>query len=138
MAGFIFQTWLDQVGDAFFADDFATYRAAVRLPLEVVSAEGLTLIGDETALRAKFDSWVAMLQTQRATQMIRTARDVVRIDDSTIQGDYDTDILHQGQRVMPRFSSSMILDLAGNTPRAIRVMTGINRQQWPDIQPAKT
>lgn len=136
MAGFIFQSWLDKVGDAFFDGRFDIYQSAVALPLEIFSDEGVKRIETADDLRAKFDAWVDLLQSQQATHMIRTASNVEWIDKATIWGDYHTDILSNGHRVMPRFSSSMVLKISGDDAQATRVITGLTREQWPHILPS--
>lgn len=133
MADTFFQQWLDHVGGAFFVDRFDIYRAAIHLPLEITSTEDVKIIHDEAALRALFDSWVQMLKLQRATDMVRVARQVEWMSPTMICGDYYTEILSNGQRIMDRFSSSMILQRHDNTWQATHVATGITRDAWPPI-----
>ncbi|WP_342070453.1 hypothetical protein [Yoonia algicola] len=131
MAELFFQEWLDEVAAAFFDERFDLYENAVSLPLEIVSERRASTIGTQDGLKLKFDQWVSMMQTHRVTDMIRIARGVTRLSPDRIVGDYDTEILSNGARVMPAFSSSMMLEKQGNIWRAVRVTTGMTQDQWP-------
>lgn len=131
MSELFFQQWLDEVGDAFFADRFDIYENAVSLPLEIVSDDLASRIETTDALRLKFDTWVDMLRTHRVTDMIRIADSIEQIAPGVIVGNYRTGILSNGKRAMPPFSSSMMLQEQGNMWRATRVTTGMTHEQWP-------
>jgi len=123
----VFQEWLDTVGDAFFNDDFETYFKAVALPLIVKTATAEMQVVDAVGLRKGFDAWQAMLTTYHATDMIRTCRGVHDISDTEITGLYDTEILANGQRAMPPFTSKMTLRKT-DTWRATYVESGMTAQ----------
>ena len=130
MPHIFFQQWLDTVGDAFFADRFDIYENAVLLPLEVENDHGVHRISDVIALREKFDAWVQMLKALRATDMIRIARDTHWLTPDRIAGTYDTEILANGQRMMDRFTSTMILDRIDDRWCATRVISGIAQRRF--------
>ncbi|WP_439154230.1 hypothetical protein [Yoonia sp.] len=131
MAEIFFQQWLDEVGDAFFANQFDVYENAVTLPLEIVSDGHASQIETVDALRLKFDTWVDMLRIHRVTDMIRIADSIERVAPDMVVGNYRTEILSNGARTMPPFASAMTLQKRGNMWRATRVTTGMTRDQWP-------
>lgn len=131
MAEIFFQRWLDEVGDAFFANRFDIYENAVCLPLDIVSDDQASRVVTVDALKQKFDMWVDMLRIHRVTDMIRIAEGIERVAPDTIVGNYRTEILSNGARTMPPFASSMMLQQQGNAWRATRVTTGMTREQWP-------
>lgn len=132
-----FQQWLDRVGDAFFANDFRTYRDAIELPLMLVTQTTTLSIEDEDTLRKGFDAWVQMMDGYGVTHMIRTARDVSMLGEGLLVGFYETELLRSdASRVVPPFSSSMQLRLAVDDWRCITVTSGLKNSDWPIDRPA--
>lgn len=132
-----FQRWLDRVGDAFFANDFGTYRDAIELPLMLMTRTATLVIDDEAKLKQGFDAWVEMMDGYGITHMIRTARDVSMLGDGMIVGFYETELLRSdASRVVPPFSSSMQLRLVDDTWRCVSVTSGLKNSDWPIDRPA--
>ncbi|SEQ61399.1 hypothetical protein SAMN05428995_105304 [Loktanella sp. DSM 29012] len=121
----LFQDWLDHVSDCVVADDFEDWAGHFGLPLSVDSDIGQSVIATNDALHEKFMRWRQMFEAHAVNNMIRTVRDVTRAAGDTIVGYYDTDILHDGKRMKPRFSSHITLKLQGNTWRCVAVRTGM-------------
>jgi len=69
------------------------------------------------------------------TDMIRVAHNVQWMSPDMICGDYYTELLSNGQRIMDRFQSSMILEKRNDSWLATHVATGITRDIWPPILP---
>ena len=121
----ILQTWLDEVIVHMFADDFDAWVDTMGCPMVTVSSEGHSLISTRDMLRDKYDQWRLQFQVQRITDMIRIAKDVTFVSDTQIQGDYTTEIISHGQRVLPRFHSNITLELQGRRWRATELISGM-------------
>ncbi|MDA7427558.1 hypothetical protein PGB28_03735 [Primorskyibacter aestuariivivens] len=132
-----FQTWLDRIGDTFFANDYATYRDAIELPLMLVTRSSTLMIDSDDKLRQGFDAWVGMIEGYGITHMVRSARDVSMLGDGLMAGFYETELLRaDASRVVPPFSSSMQLRLQGDDWRCISVTSGLRNSDWPIDRPA--
>ncbi len=125
MAKIIFQNWLDRVADHVFADDFASWASAWSQPLLIVSPCGNSVITSEEMLHEKFVQWRTLFAIQRVTDMIRMAHDVSFMTADMITGSYTTEILSHGQRVVPRFESTMILARRDNVWRGTELKSGM-------------
>lgn len=129
-----FQDWLDTVGAAFFQANFDAYERAVLLPMTIATQTSVLKVSDRTALRRGFDTWVHMLKTYEVTDMIRLCRNVKVVDATHMTGDYQTEILAHGQRVVPPFTSTMTLEKRDGW-RATHVISGMTGQIWPPAVP---
>lgn len=131
----IFQNWLDRVGDAFFARDFAVYRDAVALPLLITTRTASMTVETVETLQQGFDAWADMLERTRATHMIRTARNVSELSPQMVTGLYDTRVLRDATSLMPPFQSSMVLRRTGDDWQAVAVTSGMSNENWPIVIP---
>lgn len=129
------QNWLDDVADAFFAEDFDAYANAVKLPLMVKTDGGTMIVETEESLREGFDAWVKMMKAQKVTHMIRTVKEAAWLTDGVISGLYETDVLSDANRVLPKFISLMELHNVDGHWRASTVVNGMKNIQWPITSP---
>jgi hypothetical protein len=105
----ILQSWLDEVGQAVMDGDFAAYARHVGLPFANVNPVATLIVATETDLRAGFDVFVDMLRHQRVTDYIRLVSDAHTIGETMIAGSYVTNFLANGHRVVPPFTSTVVL-----------------------------
>lgn len=127
----IFQDWLDHVGTAIMARDFDTFAESVLLPCIVASRASRTLVSEREHLRHGFDAFRATIDGHRADALIRVARDVTPVDDGLITGFYETDILHAGKRVVPVFTSWMLVRHEGGVWRCSHLVSGLANARYP-------
>jgi hypothetical protein len=105
----ILQSWLDEVGQAVMDGDFATYARHVVLPFANVNPVATLVVTTEEELRAGFDVFCQMIHSQRVTDYIRLVSEAHTIGESIIAGSYVTNLLSNGQRLSPPFTSTVVL-----------------------------
>ena len=130
-----FQTWLDDVGQAFFDQRYEDYAARVELPLMVVTRTTQLVVDSDARLRDGFDAWCAMLDAQKVTDMYRSAHDVEFLGTELITGHYSTRILRGTVAVVPVFESAMTLRRIDNVWKAVSVTSGMQNMRWPITLP---
>ncbi|MFT6536816.1 MAG: hypothetical protein ACJAQU_001719 [Loktanella salsilacus] len=121
----ILQTWLDEVIVQVFANDFDGWADTMACPLVTVSCQGRSVIGTRDMLREKFDQWRTLFEVQRVTDMIRVAQHATFVTEDQIHGEYTTETLSHGQRIIPGFSSTITLTLQGRRWRATELISGM-------------
>ncbi len=105
----ILQSWLDEVGRAVMDGDFAAYARHVVLPFANVNPVATLIVATEAELRAGFEVFVDMLRHQRVTDYIRLVSEAHTIGETMIAGSYVTNFLANGHRVVPPFTSTVVL-----------------------------
>lgn len=130
----ILQSYLDDVGHAVMADDWATYRDSIILPCQIISHNESKVVATKDDLKAGFDHFRNTLRAQRVTDYIRLVESAGRLDETLISGKYVSHLLAGGQRVMPPFKSQMTLRLAGNRWRAASVTNALANSRWPLVR----
>ncbi|MFN4154989.1 MAG: hypothetical protein ACK4HF_10060 [Paracoccaceae bacterium] len=139
-AATILQTYLDEISVAVLAGDFAAYRAGMVVPFHLVThAESISLDTDE-ALREGFESFCAMLKSQRVTDYIRLVEGAQTLDPDLISGRYITHVISGGMRVFDPFSSQITLCREDGHWRAASITNAIAKSRWPMLlaSPANT
>lgn len=127
----IVQTWLDDVGQTFFERDFDRFAEAITLPFTLATRNNRTILTERAALQNGFDAWVGMIHGYGATHLIRKARDVQQKDRDVITASYDTDLLRGSVRVVPTFTSWMLLRRSGGRWRSEHLVSGIANDRYP-------
>ncbi|WP_193140560.1 MULTISPECIES: hypothetical protein [unclassified Meridianimarinicoccus] len=127
----IVQTWLDRVSDTFFQDDFDGFAAAIDLPFVLTTQASRTVLTSRDDLRAGFDAWVKMIRGHRATHLIRTAREVQQITPNLITATYDSEMLRNGTRLVPGFSSWMMLVRRDGVWLSDQLISGVVNARYP-------
>jgi ketosteroid isomerase-like protein len=128
----ILQDWLDTVGQAVLAGDFATYAAHVVLPFAAVNPVATLVVATPQDLRAGFDVFASMLRNQQVTDYIRLVSEAHTLGERMISGSYVTNILSQGKRIAPPFTSTVVLRRAeAGHWQAATIATPLQAPQWP-------
>lgn len=127
----VLQAFLDRVSASVMQDDWETYRAAVDLPLLLVTATASLVVADEPRLRTGFDDFVATLRTMRITDFIRLATSAEYVTDDLMAGRYETEMLSRGTRVVQPFPSRIILRRVEDSWRAAVIVNPIMNARWP-------
>jgi ketosteroid isomerase-like protein len=128
----ILQTWLDDVGRAVLAGDYDTYLRHVVLPFANVNPVATLIVTTEAELRTGFDVFVDMLRHQRVTDYIRLVSEAHTIGEAMIAGSYVTNILANGQRVVPPFTSTVVLRRSGDGHwQAATIANPLAATAWP-------
>ncbi|MBS1303338.1 hypothetical protein [Loktanella sp. SALINAS62] len=120
-----FQDWLDGVIDHAHANDGAGWADRFARPTLIVSHDRRSLIETDAEFAAKFSAWRGLFRVYRVTHMLRTVTDLQPDGDARVIGTYDTDILADGKRVMPRFRSTKVLVRQGDIWRCCQLTTGM-------------
>lgn len=127
----IAQQWLDDVSDTFFNGDFDGFAAAVALPFVMSTQNSRTVLNSREDLRAGYDAWVQMIEGHHATHLIRTVREVQRVNPDMITTTYDTELLRHAARLMPGFTSWMMLRRVDGCWKADHLVSGIVNARYP-------
>jgi hypothetical protein len=134
----ILQSWLDEVGQAVMDGDFAAYARHVVLPFANVNPVATLIVATEAELRTGFDVFVDMLRTQRVTDYIRLVSEAHTIGEQMIAGSYVTNLLSDGKRIAPPFTSTVVLRRAqGGFWQAATIANPLMSPAWPihSVQP---
>lgn len=128
----ILQSWLDEVGAAVLDGDFDAYARHVVLPFASITPEATLIVTSEADLRTGFDVYVDMLRHQRVSDYIRLVSEAHTVGERMIAGSYVTNILAQGQRIAPPFTSTIVLrrSVAGLW-QAATIAAPLSAPQWP-------
>lgn len=127
----VVQAVLDDLDRALMAGDWGGYLVRIALPFTLRTGSALLAVETEADLRAGFEQYRAMLQGLRVTDYIRVAHAAREVAPDLVEGDYDTNMLAGGQRVVPPFPSTMTIARAGGTWRASRIETTLLNARWP-------
>ena len=127
----IVQDWLDHGSDLIMRGDFATWAGTAALPCIVETGRSRVVIQNVADLRSGFEAWRSTLLGNGLTEMVRTARDVAAHDDETIGATFDVNLLCRAVRVMPTFSSWILLRRTDATWRLTHLVSGLANQQYP-------
>ncbi|SFH14239.1 hypothetical protein SAMN04488020_10781 [Palleronia marisminoris] len=130
-----FQSWIDARSKSFFDYDFDKHLTLVHLPFAIATRTAVFVVEDEDKLRVGFNAWSDMLKSQRATDMICTARKVDPIGDDMIAGTFDTEILRGAVRVCNPYRSTATLRKVDGTWKAISIANGLMNSTWPFVLP---
>lgn len=134
----ILQSWLDEVGQAVMDGDFAAYARHVVLPFANVNPVATLIVTTEAELRAGFDVFVDMLRTQLVTDYIRLVSEAHTIGEYMIAGSYVTNLLSDGKRIAPPFTSTVVLRRPQVGPwQAATIANPLMSPAWPihSVQP---
>ncbi len=134
-AGAILQATLDDLGAAVMADDWAGFLRRVILPFELQTEAGKIAVQDAPELRAGYDEFQLMLRTHRVTHYLRHARRAEFDGPDRIVGSYSSDILSHGKRILPAYTSLMVIDLRGGQWCASRIVNRWSNDRWPVLTP---
>ncbi|RGP39061.1 hypothetical protein [Pseudotabrizicola alkalilacus] len=138
-AAAILQAYLDEISVAVMTGDFAAYRAGVVLPFHLVThTENLTFTTDDD-LREGFESFCAMLRSQRVTDYIRLVESAQALDPNLITGRYISHIISGGMRVFDPFPSQTTLRRIEDRWKAASISNAVAKARWPLLgaSPAK-
>jgi hypothetical protein len=128
----ILQSWLDEVGAAVLAGDFDAYARHVVLPFASITPETTLIVSTEQALRTGFDVFVDMLRHQRVSDYIRLVSEAHTVGERMIAGSYVTNLLAEGQRIAPPFTSTIVLRRSDAGPwQAATIAAPLLAPQWP-------
>lgn len=125
------QAYLDDMGTAVMTGDFETYQAGVVLPFHLVTQTESVSLATEEDLRIGFDSFVAMLKSQRVTDYIRLVESAQVLDPDLIAGRYITHVIAGGMRVFDPFSSQITLRRVDGRWRAASITNAVAKSRWP-------
>jgi DNA integrity scanning protein DisA with diadenylate cyclase activity len=132
-----FQKHLDDVSAALMTDDFESYITMVANPLVVITEKATTIVTSVEQYRFGFDSYAGMLRTEKATDLIRLAKEVSILGPSLMTGRLETNIMSSGQRIYGPFESAMSLKLHDGRWLLCSVVSPVHAEKWPiNVQPA--
>lgn len=128
----ILQDYLDRMSQAVMEADFETYAAGVALPFHLVTTANSMVVTTQDDLRDGFDSYVGMLRVQQATSYHQIADRAWFIDEALLSGHYVTNILNMTHRIVPAFTSQIVLRWSdGIAWRAASIANGTRNATWP-------
>lgn len=130
-----FQAWVDARSKSFLDQDFDAHLELVQVPFAIATRTAVLVVPDLDELRIGFDSWSDMLRSQKATDMICTARQVDSIHDDMISGTFDTEILRDAVRVCDPYRSTATLRCIDGKWKAISIANGLTNSTWPFVLP---
>lgn len=134
------QTCLDDIAAAVMAGDFTAYRSRVAIPFHLVThSESLSLTTEED-LRQGFDSFCALLRSQRVTDYIRLVDSAQMLDADLISGRFITHVIAGSMRLMDPFPSQITLRRVAGRWRAASITNALFKSRWPLLMasPANT
>jgi hypothetical protein len=129
----IAQDYLDRMGRAMIAGDWDIYQSGVALPFVLISAETQIVVADLATLRAGFDTFLGYVQAMHLTDMARLVGQTARLDPVLLSVTYVNHVMAGGARVVPPFTSHMVLRLVDGTWRAVSIANGMKARTWPII-----
>jgi hypothetical protein len=132
-AGRILQSYLDEIAEAVMAGDFEAYREGVTLPFHLVTHTQNVTLADEPTLRAAFDTFRSMLQSQRVTNFIRLINSAQSFDETLIAGRYVTHLIAGSLRIIDPFHSQITLRHVDGRWRAASITNALANSRWPEL-----
>ena len=136
----ILLTCLNDRAAAVMAGDFLACRSRVVAPFHLMThRESLSLSTDDD-LREGFDSFCALLKSQRVTDFIRLVGGAQLLDPGLIKGRFITHVIAGAMRFIDPFPSQMTLRRVDGRWRATSVTNALAKSRWPLLMasPAKT
>ena len=130
-AAAILQTYLDEMSTSVMTGDFATYLAGVALPFHLVTQAESVSLATEDDLRIGFESFHAMLKSQKVTDYIRLVESAQVLDPDLIAGKYITHVIAGSLRVFEPFSSQITLRRVEDRWCAASITNAIAKSRWP-------
>ena len=119
--------------DAFRTRDFEAFEERIGLPLTVFSYDGTAVVTDTDDLRHYFEVYLATLEAQGVTDMIRVATSFYQIGPSLAACTYDTYLFRNGQRVIEPFASATTLRQNNGRWQVVSLMSAIpHAPSWFD------
>lgn len=125
------QDWLDRGSDLMMRGEFDAWAATAALPCIIETGRSRVVIQTMADLRSGFDAWRTTLVGNGITEMVRTARDVHAHDDQTIAAAFEVDLLCRAVRVVPTFSSWILLRRTDAAWRLTHLISGLANQHYP-------
>ncbi|MDR7125940.1 hypothetical protein [Pseudotabrizicola sp. 4114] len=135
-AATILQTYLDEMGAAVMAEDFAAYRSGVVVPFHLVTHTESISIATEEDLQEGFASFCGMLKSQRVTDYIRLVDNAQLLAPDLITGRYVTHVIAGGMRVFDPFSSQISLRRTNGRWCAASITNSVAKSRWPLLMPS--
>lgn len=129
----IVQTYLDQIAEAVMVGDYDSYRNGIALPLHLITHEQNVTLADEPALRAAFDAFRSMLQSQRVTHFIRLVNSAQSLDATLITARYVTHLIAGSLRIIDPFQSQITLRHVDGYWRAAAITNALANSRWPGL-----
>lgn len=125
------QTYLDRVSAAVMRGDYADYRRCVALPLHMITHAANLTVTTEEQLRSGFDTFRALLHSQRVTDYIRLVDSAAQLGSGLLSVRYVTHLVAGSLRIMPPFQSQMSLREGDGIWRAVSLTNGLSSTRWP-------
>ncbi len=128
----ILQPYLDIMSGHVLTGDFDGYLKGVALPFHFVTTDESIVVTSSASLRAGFDTFRQMLQSQQVTDYIRLVVNSLLLDEHLISGHYTTHVISGGTRIMAPFPSQIVLrSNAKGHWRAVSIANGVKNARWP-------
>ena len=127
----LLQAYLDDSVATLFRADWNAYATTIALPFTMITEASILTVATEAELRAGYDAYQNMIQTQRLTDVARLAETAAELGETLISGRYITHMLSGALRVVPPYRSTITLRLTGNSWQAISVTNSLANMQWP-------
>lgn len=134
----ISQDYLDEVGAAVMADNWASYTDCISRPFHLVTHDTALTFATPDDLRGIYLDFRNLLRTQRITNYIRLVDAAERIDRELIIAQYVTHLMSGGHRIMEPVRSGITLRLEGNRWRAASITNAVSSSRWPLLLPPLT
>jgi hypothetical protein len=129
------QRFLDSNGRALIDGDFALFRRQVAVPTVLISSDRSQYTLTEDLLRARFKALNAALAAMGVTDLIRPVYSIVDYGGGMVTAQYDTHAISGSRRVLPVFSSQMVLKTEDDRLLCVAIISGLRQDHdfWKTV-----
>lgn len=131
----IAQAYLDEVADIVMGGDWEAYCDTISRPFLLITHNSTLTFATPDDIRGVYDDFRQLLQTQRATDLVRLVDSAQQIDPNLISARYVTHLMSGSHRLMDPVRSSISLRLEGNRWRAASITNAVSSSRWPLLMP---
>jgi len=134
----IYQRLLDQIGETYFANDFAGFARFVHVPHRFITESEEKLIETPTQLQTGFDKFRDYLTGVGITNFIRKCSGAMFLSPDRIIGSHMTEMISQGTRIREPYEVWSTLERIAGRWMVISSRNAISDISWQAIAMGQT
>lgn len=116
MARQIYQDSLDQIGKAYFDNDFDAFKAKIHVPHQYATQDGTQhVITNHTQMRDAFDCFRDYMFGLGVTHFVRNCTGAMALCETKIIGGHQSEFLQNGTRIRDPYDVMSIMELIDGT-----------------------
>lgn len=133
-----FDRFLKDISDPFFTKDIALWRARMILPFSMVTAAGPVTLATEADVARNYALYLDACTAMGLDLVDREPMGFELCADGTVLATYRTNLMRQGQRIAPQYTSTALLHPTTQGWKMSAILNARGHHSWTGRPPINT